>query len=169
LTKYFQLKNGSRLATRTDSYNQGLVFSNRPLASKELFEVTLVTLDPKWTASLMIGVTLQSPDRIHVPVTSLALKKGAYIIAGSLVYHNGSKISGHFLPDLDGLQSGQKVGISVVNGELHLYINGIDQGAVVQLPLSGSFYAVVDLYGQCTEISLVSDIIKLLSSLSLML
>lgn len=102
----------------------------------------------------MIGVTQQNPDRIHPPVTSLALKKGAHVIAGNSVYHNGSKIVGHFVPDLDALQVGQKIGVSVVHHDLHLSINGVDQGAVVQLPQSGPYYVVVDLYGQCTEVSL---------------
>ena len=106
----------------------------------------------------MIGVTQQNPDRIHPPVSALALKKGAYTIAGNSVYHNGSKIVGQFMPDLDVLQVGQKVGISIVHRDLHLFINGVDQGAVVHLPQSGPFYAVVDLYGQCTEVSLDENV-----------
>jgi hypothetical protein len=84
--------------------------SNRLQATKEPFEVTLVRLDPKWTSSLMIGVTPQSPDRIHPPVSALALKKGAVVVAGASVYHNGVKLAGHFTQDLDGLQAGHKVG-----------------------------------------------------------
>lgn len=102
----------------------------------------------------MIGVTLQSPERLHLPVTSLALKKGAYVVAGSSVYHNGCKLPGQFVPDLDALLPGQKVGVSVFDGELHLFINGVNQGAVAQLSQPGPYFAVVDLYGQCTEISL---------------
>lgn len=113
---------------RTDSYNQGLVFSNRPLASKETFEVTLINLDPKWSSSLMIGVTSQNPERIHPPVSALMLKKSAYVIAGSSVYQNGVKsAAGHFVSDLDGLQAGQRVGVSIVDDALHLFINKVDQ------------------------------------------
>ena len=137
--KPFQLKNGSRVAVRTDSYNQGLVFSSRPLLQKELFEVTILRLDAKWSSSLMLGVTSQSPERIHPPVTGLILKKGAYVIAGCSVYHNGLKISDQFGPNLDLLQAGQKVGISIVGDELHLFVNNIDQVRVYSLMTSRKY------------------------------
>jgi len=147
---------------RTDSYNQGLVFSNRPLAQREIFEVTLVKLDPKWSASLSVGVTSQSPERIHPPVNALMLKKGAYVISGCSVYQNGVKISGQFGPNLDMLQAGSKIGVSIIHDELHLFINNVDHGAAVQLPPSNSgscYHAVVDLYGQCAEISLDENVV----------
>ena len=39
---------------------------------------------------------------------------------------------------------------------LHLYINGVDQG-VVSHDIPPVVYALVDLYGQCEQVTIVTD------------
>ena len=56
-------------------------------------------------------------------------------------------------PNLNSLQSCHLVGVLVDSeSRLHLYVNGIDQG-VAASDIPTSCYAVVDVYGQCEEVS----------------
>ena len=57
--------------------------------------------------------------------------------------------------NLENLQCGSTIGLLIdEDSRLHLYINGLDQGiAATDLPLY--IYAVIDLYGQCEQISIV--------------
>lgn len=56
--------------------------------------------------------------------------------------------------NLENLQCGSTVGLLIdEDSRLHLYINGTDQGiAATDLPLY--VYAIIDLYGQCEQISI---------------
>ena len=49
------LKDGGLRAVRGESYNQGLVMSNRPLARDERFKVTVGRINKNWSSSLLIG------------------------------------------------------------------------------------------------------------------
>ena len=66
-----ELKNGNTLACRTDSYNQGVIVTNRALKENEIFEVKISKLNHRWTSGLMIGALFESPDRLHLPVTAI--------------------------------------------------------------------------------------------------
>jgi neuralized-like protein 4 len=44
-----------------DDFNNGVVLTNRPLKSNELFEVRLDKMVTKWAGSIEIGVTTHSP------------------------------------------------------------------------------------------------------------
>lgn len=150
------LRNGNTLAIRTDSYNQGVTLTNRPLRRDELFELKIERLSAKWTSSLMLGVLFQPPDKIHLPVNGLGFKKNCILICADNVFQNGSKIMGPYGPNLDHLGMGQTVGILIDNqNQLHLYANGIDQGVAAR-DLPSMCYGLVDLYGQCAETSIVN-------------
>ena len=58
---------------------------------------------------------------------------------------------------LDALQVGDTVGV-MVNDEaaLHLYVNGVDQGIVTR-DVPPIVYALVDLYGQCEQVTIVTE------------
>ena len=59
---------------------------------------------------------------------------------------------------MENLQCGSTVGLLIDDdSRVHLYINGVDQGiAATDLPLY--VYAVIDLYGQCEQVSIVGSI-----------
>ena len=71
-----------RTAKRTDSYNQGVIVTHRPLKENEMFEVKLDRLSNRWTSSLMIGALFEAPEKIHLPVTALGFKKNAIVLCG---------------------------------------------------------------------------------------
>ena len=78
-------------------------------------------------------------------------------MAGDGVYHNGVRVRGRYGPNLDSLGVNHTVGVMVDrNNELHLYVNGVDQG-VAAADIPHTCYAVVDLYGMCAEVSVVID------------
>ncbi len=152
-----QVRNGGKSASRTDSYNQGVLLTHRPLKDNEMFEVSVDKLSNRWTSSLMIGALFEAPEKIHLPVTALGFKKNAIVISGDTLYQNGLKtdsvVVGSF--NLDQLETGQKVGI-LVDGmrNLKLSVNGVDLGVIVK-NIPQPCYGILDLYGQCEEVSIV--------------
>ena len=90
-------------------------------------------------------------------VCALGLKKNAVIICGDGVFRNGSRVgSNRFGPNLDQLRAGQTAGILVDSKcQLHLYVNGVDQGVAVKGITVNTFYGVADVYGQCEEVTIV--------------
>lgn len=56
-------------------------------------QVRLGPLNPRWSSSLMLGVTAQSPEKLHLPNTAFALKRNTWIISGDSVFYNGVKVS----------------------------------------------------------------------------
>ena len=70
----------------------GMLLTNRPLKEKEIFEVKLDRLNNRWTSSLMIGALFESPEKLHLPVTALGLKKNAIVISGETLFQNGHKM-----------------------------------------------------------------------------
>jgi neuralized-like protein 4 len=52
-----------------DDFNNGVVLTNRPLKSNELFEVRLDKMVTKWAGSIEIGVTTHNPTELEYPST----------------------------------------------------------------------------------------------------
>ncbi|XP_063229643.1 neuralized-like protein 4 [Bacillus rossius redtenbacheri] len=149
------LGEGRLSARRIASYNQGVVISGRPLPRDQLFQVRIEALNPRWMSSLMCGVVSVSPDKTHFPLTALGFKRNSWIVCSDCIYQNGIKVRNGYGPNLDHLQVSHIVGV-LVDGEsqLHLFVNGVDQGVAAK-DIPPLCYAVVDLYGQCEEVSVV--------------
>ncbi|XP_071449160.1 neuralized-like protein 4 [Hetaerina americana] len=152
-----QLGEGKRSAKRIASYNQGVLVSGRPLPRGHIFQVRIDKLNSRWTSSLLCGITCLSPDRIKFPLNALGFKRNSWIVCEDSVFQNGSKVKGRYGPNLDSLEVGRKLGLMVDSeGKLHLFVDGVDQGiAAVEIPPS-PVYAVLDLYGQCEEVTIMS-------------
>ncbi|KAG1679563.1 Neuralized-like protein 4 [Nymphon striatum] len=147
-----ELLNDKRTAQRIASYNQGLVFFNRPAKRGQLYQIQIDKLNPRWTSSLLIGITANHPEKTSLSVTALSIRKSSWVICSESVYHNGTKIKGRYGPNLNSLQVGHRVGIMVdVNNTLHLYVNGIDQGVAAK-HIPNICYILADLYGQCEQL-----------------
>ena len=163
-----------------------MLLTNRPLKEKEIFEVKLDRLNNRWTSSLMIGALFESPEKLHLPVTALGLKKNAIVISGETLFQNGHKMPETTLGfNIDTLITNQSIGIFIdAQRNLKVLINGQDKGIVVQnvpqvcmslflfvyllylliflCQINCLFifffqlcYGLIDLYGQCEEISIV--------------
>ena len=148
-------------AFRTDSYNQGIAITNRPLKSDEVFQIKVEKLNPRWSSSLSIGILLFQSDNFHLPITALGLKKNSIVLSGDGgVYYNGQRISQYNtssgLKRLDTVVVGTCIGVSVDSaGYMRIHLDGKDKGAIMKCPFASNAYGIVDLYGQCEQVSIV--------------
>lgn len=109
-----------------------------------------------WSGSIEIGVTALDPAALDFPSSATGLKGGSWIVSGCSVLKDGRSVLEEYGRDLDQLGEGDRVGIQRNGwGELHLWVNGQDCGAAAS-GLPPRLWAVVDLYGKCTQITVVS-------------
>ncbi|XP_077749008.1 neuralized-like protein 4 isoform X2 [Canis aureus] len=154
--KNILLSNGNRTATRVASYNQGIVVINQPLVPQLLVQVRIDFLNRQWTSSLVLGVITCPPERLNFPASACALKRAAWLLRGRGIFHNGLKICEKFGPNLDTCPEGTILGLRLdSSGGLHLHVNGMDQGVAVS-DVPQPCHALVDLYGQCEQVTIVS-------------
>ncbi|ELK31785.1 Neuralized-like protein 4 [Myotis davidii] len=154
--KNILLSNGNRTATRVASYNQGIVVISQPLVPQLLVQVRIDFLNRQWTSSLALGVITCPPERLNFPASACALKRAAWLLRGHGVFHNGLKICEKFGPNLDTCPEGTILGLRLdSSGGLHLHVNGRDQGVAVP-DVPQPCHALVDLYGQCEQVTIVS-------------
>ncbi|XP_048476021.1 neuralized-like protein 4 [Rhincodon typus] len=142
----------------TDDFNHGVVLSNRSLRSNEIFQVRIDKMVDKWAGSIEIGVTTHNPAYLQLPSTMTNLRSGTWMMTGNGVMHNGTTILDEYGHNLDRLKAGDTVGVMRKDdGSLHFFVNNVDQGlAASNVP--SSVYAVVDLYGQAAQATIVDDI-----------
>ncbi|OXU27740.1 hypothetical protein TSAR_003159 [Trichomalopsis sarcophagae] len=143
------------VARRVASYNQGVVMSNKPLIKNKLFQVKIDKINERWVSGMLCGVSCVSPEKVTFPVTALGLKKHSWIICGDWISHNGTKVRSSYGANLESLRVGSTVGLLLdEDSRLHLYIDGSDQG-IAASDLPSYVYAVIDLYGQCEQVSII--------------
>nr|XP_034992887.1 LOW QUALITY PROTEIN: neuralized-like protein 4 [Zootoca vivipara] len=152
--------NEGRTALRphaTDDFNHGVVLSNRPLRNGEVFQVRIDKMVDKWAGSIEIGVTTHNPTYLQLPSTMTNLRSGTWMMTGNGVMHNGTTILDEYGHNLDRLKAGDTVGVvRKEDGTLHFFVNGVAQGpAAWNVP--PNIYAVVDLYGQAAQATIVDD------------
>ena len=106
----------------------------------------------------MIGITTQCPDNISIPRHALEWDDHSdyWILFRNAVHHNGERRGLKIV--LWSLRVGQTVGCMVSReGELHVYIDGVDNGIVwTGLPTHKPFWGVADVHGCTKMIQLVS-------------
>uniref|UniRef100_A0A674CRD5 Neuralized-like protein 4 n=1 Tax=Salmo trutta TaxID=8032 RepID=A0A674CRD5_SALTR len=155
--KNIQLSNQNLTAARVSSYNQGLLVTAQPLPRQQLFQFQIDRLNPSWTSSLSLGVIGHSPDRLNFPSTACCLKRSAWLLQRDSVFHNSLKICENYGPNLDTCPEGTVLGLLVDgNSCLHLHVNGMDQGVAAQ-DIPNPCYPLIDLYGQCEQVTIVTD------------
>ncbi|XP_008559824.1 neuralized-like protein 4 [Microplitis demolitor] len=149
---------GQTVARRVASYNQGVVMTNRPLIRGKIFQVEIEKINDRWVSGILCGVTCISPEKATFPLTALGFKKYSWIICSDWMSHNGTKVKTRYGANLDNLQPGSTVGLLVdEDSRLHLFVNGSDQG-VAATDLPPYVYAVIDLYGQVEQVSIIGPI-----------
>lgn len=135
-------------------FNDAIVFSNRPLRDGELFEVTLENMVDRWSGSIEIGVTAARPDDLELPSTATDLAQDTWMLSGSSIMENGTTIRNNYACDLDTLGAGIRIGVMrSAEKTLEFYKDGVPQGVACVVTHS-NIYAVVDLYGQCAQVSI---------------
>lgn len=101
-------------------------------------------------------MTALDPAALDFPSSATGLKGGSWIVSGCSVLKDGRSVLEEYGRDLDQLGEGDRVGIQRNGqGELHLWVNGQDCGPAAS-GLPSRLWAVVDLYGKCTQVTVVS-------------
>lgn len=108
-----------------------------------------------WSGSIEIGVTALDPSVLDFPSSATGLKGGSWVVSGCSVLRDGRSVLEEYGQDLDQLGEGDRVGVErTAAGELRLWVNGRDCG-VAATGLPARVWAVVDLYGKCTQITVL--------------
>ncbi|XP_061511101.1 neuralized-like protein 4 [Anopheles gambiae] len=150
--------NGGLTACRPKAlaeFNDAIVFSSRPLRQRELFEIALDTVVDRWNGSIEIGVTAMRPDELSLPSTATDLEHDTIMVSGTTLLLNGCTVRSDLPFDLDALGQGSRVGVMRNGDAIHFLVNGIDLGAFYDSK-APNLYAVVDLYGQCAQVSITA-------------
>ncbi|XP_043932154.1 neuralized-like protein 4 [Protopterus annectens] len=155
--KNILLSNENHTAARVASYNQGLLVTAVPLPRQQLFQIQIDRLNTVWTSSLSLGVIGSNIEKFNFPATACSIKRSCWLIQRHSVLHNSLKICENYGPNLDTCPEGTTLGLLVdSNNSLHLFVNGMDQGVAVQ-DIPNPCYGIVDLYGQCEQVTVVTD------------
>lgn len=137
-------------------FNHGLILSAEPLEDDVIFEVCIDRKVNVWNGSLEIGVTTLDPDYMELPATATKLRNTAWIMSGSSIVKDGVTLINSYGPELDTLRERDCLGVMRSSkGELMFYINGRCLGVAVRdLPVK--LFAVIDLYGQCVQVTVTN-------------
>ncbi|MGH0181943.1 UNVERIFIED_CONTAM: hypothetical protein FKN15_007340 [Acipenser sinensis] len=150
-------------AVRGGGYSHGIVFSIKELKSDELFEVKIDEVDEQWSGSLHIGLTTLQPADIPCTFPGLSSRlldlrtKVTWLVTGSEVRRNGTLQKQNYGCSLDRLRVGNRVGVKRCSDDsMHILIDGEDMGPAATA-VAKNVYAVLDLYGRVTAVSVVSS------------
>ncbi|XP_038624144.1 neuralized-like protein 4 [Tachyglossus aculeatus] len=155
------ITNGGRTALRHNcrsEFNDAIVISNRALRDGELFEIVIQKMVDRWSGSIEAGVTAIRPEDLEFPNTMTDIDYDTWMLSGTAIMQDGNTMRNNYGCDLDSLGTGSRIGMMrTAKGDLHYFINGLDQGVACSgLPPGKEVYAVVDLYGQCVQVSITS-------------
>jgi len=94
---------------------------------------------------------------LSFPTSATGFHEGTWVMSGCSIMKDGHTTLDDYGQDLDQLAEGDRVGVlRTLNGVLHIYVNGVDQGpAATNIP--GRVWAVVDMYGKCAQVTVVDD------------
>ncbi|XP_067828155.1 neuralized-like protein 4 isoform X3 [Heptranchias perlo] len=173
------ISNGGRTAFRQNcrsEFNDAIVMSSRALREGEMFEILIQKMVDRWSGSIeavnietppYLGVTAIRPEDLEFPSTMTDIDYDTWMLSGTAIMQDGNTMRNNYGCDLDSLTTGSRIGMMrSLNGDLHYYINGVDQGVACS-GLPPELYAVVDLYGQCVQVSITSGSLPVDNSLSL--
>jgi len=154
-----RITNNGFTATRPHArgeFNDAIVISHRPLRDDEIFEVEIERMVDRWSGSIELGVTTIGPEEIAFPNTMTDIDYDTWMLSGAAVMQDGATIKNGYALDLDSLSVNSRVGMSRNSGDgaLHFWLNGTDMGPACY-DVSPNIYAVIDLYGQCSQVSII--------------
>lgn len=99
-------------------------------------------------------MTAVRPDDINLPNTATDLTHDTWMLSGSSIMENGTTTKNNYPCDLDTLTMGTRLGVMRTSDKkLEYYKDGVSQGVACVVPPT-YVYVVVDLYGQCAQVSI---------------
>ena len=162
-----QITNEGLTATRKSPlgyFGNAVLIGAQPLEEGKMFEVRIEKTVHRWRGSVIIGCTTFRPEAVLLPTTSLATIDESKFVQDSWIFWAPSQLVKHgrnpgtplcYGRDIESLDIGDTVGIACVGRKLKFYINGSDQGTAED-NLPPVVYPMVDVYGRCAQVSIVS-------------
>ena len=151
-----QITNEGVTATRKNplsDFNNAVLIGAQPLEDGKMFEVRIEEKVASWSGSIAIGCTTSRPEAVSLPESLSGFRQDSWTMLGSTVKHGRQPIKDYGY-DINSLDIGDTVGIARIGRKLKFYVNGTDQGTAED-NLPTVVYPMVDLYGKCTQISIV--------------
>ena len=176
-----QIANEGLTATRknpSDDFRNAVLIGAQPLEDGKMFEVRIEkesSWASPWAGSIKIGCTTAKPGLSWRLPSSLCLDSKSeselfFLVADSWIMTGTTLVKAYrqrvfrlqcelqrvenYGYDIDSLDVGDAVGIARVGRKLKFYVNGSDQGTAED-NLPPVVYPVVDLYGICSQVSIV--------------
>ena len=152
-----QLTNEGITATRKNPrryFDKAVLIGAQPLEDGKMFEVCIEEKVTSWSESIAIGCTTSRPEAMSIPNSLSGFGQDSWIMIGSALVKHGRQRIEDYGYDINSLDVGDAVGIVRIRGKLIFYVNGTDQG-IAEDNLPPVVYPIVDLYGKCTQISMV--------------
>lgn len=140
------LSNDGAIATRQESYCKGILFSHRPVMVGERVCLKICELSTRWSGVIRVGFSNHDPTILRDGLPKYACpdltnKQGYWAKAVSDRFLETNAVI-HFFVSSHG-----DVHFGINGGDLGVFFSGID----TRKPL----WAMIDLYGNCTQIALV--------------
>lgn len=102
------------------------------------------------------GATTIPPNKFRFPPSITTLSADSWVFNGDALWKNGVR-SGYGGHSLTTLVEGDTVGVMRRGSHLRFFVNGEEQGiADGNLPEETGVYALVDLYGRCTKVTILA-------------
>ncbi|XP_046397403.1 neuralized-like protein 4 [Ischnura elegans] len=135
-----------------DSLN-AVTFTNRPLRNDEMFEVRLEKKIKKTNHVLGIGVVTYSPEDVEI-LPEMHRRNETWIMHHANLYGNNKNLKSNIGKNLDTLEVNDRVGVMRrTNGELHFFINGVDQGSAAVVP--EGVYGIMEVWHDANRVRIV--------------
>ena len=152
-----QITNEGLTATRKNplsDFNNAVLIGAQPLEDGKMFEVRIEDKVASWSGSITIGCTTSRPEAVSLPNSLSGFGQDSWIMHGSALVKHGRQRVNDYGRDIESLDIDDAVGIARVGKKLKFYVNGVDQGTAEE-NLPPVVYPMVDLYGKCTQLSIV--------------
>ena len=158
-----QITNEGVTATRKSSplinSDRAVFIGAQPLEDGKMFVVLIEERVTRWfgllRGSISIGCTTSRPEVVSLPNSLSDFGEDSWIMLGSSLVKHGRQRIKNYGCDINLLDVGDTVGIARIGRKLKFYVNRVDQGTAED-NLPPVVYPIVDLYGKCTQISIVS-------------
>lgn len=159
--RYITLSNNNSRAVREgDTYDHGMVFSDRPLHLGEVFQLKIEEIESKWAGSLRFGITTRNPNCPHTRIVRAATDlftpegKDYWMLSGTRIHNGETEQEYNF--SIHSLKINDLIGVQVTKkGDLNYFVNGVNQGTAMSgIPSKKEVFGVFDVYGRTKQVSL---------------